>query len=41
MAALLVSTKAGILLVIVDLLLVPWAFKKSKGIITSFIKTSK
>lgn len=40
-AALLVSTKTGILLVIVGLLLVPWAFKKNKGMIISFIKTSK
>lgn len=40
-AALLLSTKTAILLVIVDLLLIPWAFKKRKGIIISFIKTSK
>lgn len=40
-AALLLSTKTAILLVTIDLLLVPWVFKKNKGVIVSFIKTSK
>ncbi len=40
-AALLVSTKAGILLVIIDLFLIPWSFKKNKGVFMSFIRTSK